>query len=192
MKIGSIEEPKKDDAKGAKPVLPPEKVHNLLPTHTQDLSNNMDPDYPTFPQPIGIGAGRTAFYGQIDQQPHQLAQKHHHHKDIGDKNIEEHVHGFASEDRNVLPTPRPRQNVPYPVNGVFNPSWQWLDKEEEKAALAQHQHHHHHHRKNKDIGDKKIDPEVHGFASEDKNVLATPRPRQNVAYPINGFKNPEF
>jgi len=52
-----------DDKKEAK-VLPPEKVHNLKPTHSQDLSNNLDPEYPTFPQPIGLGAGRTAFYAQ--------------------------------------------------------------------------------------------------------------------------------
>ena len=51
-----------DDKKDAP--LPPEKVHNLKPTHAQDLSNNMDSDYPTFPQPVGIGAGRTAFYAQ--------------------------------------------------------------------------------------------------------------------------------
>ena len=24
----------------------------------------MDPEYPTFPQPVGLGAGRTAFYAQ--------------------------------------------------------------------------------------------------------------------------------
>ena len=52
-------------------VLAPEKVHNLLPTHAQDLSNNMDSDYPTFPQPIGLGAGRTAFYAQVEEAPCQ-------------------------------------------------------------------------------------------------------------------------
>jgi hypothetical protein len=44
-----------------------------------------------------------------------LAQ--HHKTDIGDKQIKEHVHGFASNDRNVLPEPYPKQNVPYPLNG---------------------------------------------------------------------------
>jgi len=58
-----------DDAKEKK-VLPPEKVHNLLPTHAQDLSNNLDPEYPTFPQPIGLGAGRTAFYAQTERRHH--------------------------------------------------------------------------------------------------------------------------
>ena len=57
---------KKEEGKAA---LPPEKVHNLKPTHAQDLSNNMDPDYPTFPQPIGGGAGRTAFYAQTEYDP---------------------------------------------------------------------------------------------------------------------------
>jgi len=52
-----------DKKKDAPP--PPEKVHNLKPTHAQDLSNNLDAAYPTFPQPIGLGAGRTAFYAQL-------------------------------------------------------------------------------------------------------------------------------
>jgi hypothetical protein len=47
-------------------VLPPEKVHNLLPTQAQDLSNNLDDTMPTFPQPVGLGAGRTAFYAQTE------------------------------------------------------------------------------------------------------------------------------
>ena len=61
IKISSLEGPPKEE-KAKAPGPPPEKVHNLLPTHTQDLSNNMDQDYPTFPEPVGIGAGRTAFY----------------------------------------------------------------------------------------------------------------------------------
>jgi len=28
----------------------------------------LDPEYPTFPQPIGLGAGRTAFYAQKSKQ----------------------------------------------------------------------------------------------------------------------------
>ena len=52
-------------------------------------------------------------------------EKHHHHrhKDIGQKKIDERVWGFASADTNNLPEPRPRTNVAYPTNGVFNPSW---------------------------------------------------------------------
>jgi len=86
----------------------------------------MDPDFTTFPLPIGIGAGRTAFYGQM---PQALVEnfRAQGHRDIGDKEIEERVHGFASADRSVLPEPRPRTNVAYPANGVFNKSWEWLD-----------------------------------------------------------------
>jgi len=51
-----------DDKKA--PALAPEKVQNLLPTHAQDLSNNMDDSFPAYPTPVGLGAGRTAFYVQ--------------------------------------------------------------------------------------------------------------------------------
>jgi len=73
----------------------------------------LDPDYPTFPQPIGLGAGRTAFYAQA---PQNLVQRKHHHKhrDIGDEGIVEEVHGFASADKSVLPQPWRRVKEPYP------------------------------------------------------------------------------
>merc|ERR1711934_322244 len=101
--------------------------------------------------------------------------------------IDEEVHGFAYNDKSVLPQPWRRAKVAYPVNGFKNPSFQWLDK---PAALAQHKHHHHHH--TKDIGDQGIDEEVHGFAYADKSVLPQPWRRAKVAYPKNGFKNPKF
>jgi len=119
-----------------------------------------------------------------------LAQHHHKSRDIGEKEIEERVWGFASADRNVLPEPRPREKLAYPINGFENAPWQWLDKEELPASLAQSGHHHH--RKQKDIGDKKIDEEVWGFVNEDKNVLPEPRRRQNIPYGANGFKNPDW
>jgi len=61
-------------------------------------------------------------------QHHHHRRHHHSHRDIGDKKIEEHVHGFATADKNVLPEPYPKQKVPYPQNGAFNPSWQWVDE----------------------------------------------------------------
>ena len=52
------------------------------------------------------------------------------------KHIAEHVHGFATNDRNVLPEPYPRQKISYPANGVFNPKWEWLDVPEKSVALS--------------------------------------------------------
>jgi len=37
-----------------------------------------------------------------------------------------------------------------------------------------------------DIGDKAIDQEVQGFASEDRNVLPEPWRRSEDAFPANG------
>jgi hypothetical protein len=65
-------------------------------------------DMPVFPVPVGIGAGRSAF---------SLASKDK--SDIGNKGIDEAVHGFATNDKNVLPEPWSRESEanPMPVNG---------------------------------------------------------------------------
>lgn len=54
-------------------------------------------------------------------------------RDIGDKGINEGVHGFATNDRNVLPEPWRRQDEEYPANGSRNPDWQWVDKKDKKS-----------------------------------------------------------
>ena len=64
-------------------------------------------------------------------------------KDIGDQGIDEEVHGFASNDKSVLPQPWRRVKEAYPANGVLNPKFEWLDKP--AAAFAQ--------KEKKDIGD---------------------------------------
>jgi hypothetical protein len=78
--------------------------------------------------------------------------------DIGDNGISEEVHGFASNDKSVLPQPWRRAKEAYPKNGFKNPSFQWLTLAEQEQLK-------------RDIGDKDIDEEVHGFASNDKSVL---------------------
>lgn len=130
----------------------------------------------------------------LQQTSHKHKKHHrHHHKaqDIGDNGISEEVHGFANNDKSVLPQPWRRVKEAYPANGFKNPEFQWLDK-----SLAQGKHHkkHHkkHHHKAKDIGDNGIAEEVHGFASADKSVLPQPWRRVKEAYPVNGFKNPDF
>jgi hypothetical protein len=50
-----------------------------------------------------------------------LAQKDK--RDIGDNGIVEEVHGFASNDKSVLPQPWRRVTEAYPANGFKNPSW---------------------------------------------------------------------
>ena len=44
-------------------------------------------------------------------------------RDIGDEGIVEEVHGFASNDKSVLPQPWRRVTEPYPINGFKNPTW---------------------------------------------------------------------
>ena len=74
-------------------------------------------------------------------------------KDISDKKIDPEVHGFASADSSVQPIAHAISDQPYIPNVSALPaSWN-------KAQM-----------KRKDISDKKIDPEVHGFASADSSV----------------------
>lgn len=39
-------------------------------------------------------------------------------KDIGEKGIDEEVHGFASSNNMVLPIPHARRDTPYDPNGL--------------------------------------------------------------------------
>jgi hypothetical protein len=58
------------------------------------------------------------------EKKHKHHHKHHHKaKDIGDNGIVEEVHGFASNDKSVLPQPWRRAKEAYPRNGFKNPSW---------------------------------------------------------------------
>jgi len=95
-------------------------------------------------------------------------------KDIGEGNMDESVHTFASEDTNVLPIPRRRRETPYAGQGSG----------EKAHSLTERAHHHHHH--HKDIGEGNIDEEVHGVASADTHVLPMPRRRRQTAYANNG------
>jgi len=99
-------------------------------------------------------------------------------QDIGDKKIEEHVHGFINADNSMHPTPYPR--VEHSINGVHNPDFQWVNK----SALAEKDKDKH------DIGDKKINEEVHGFVVRDPNIHGTPDTREE--HSINGVDNPKF
>jgi len=70
--------------------------------------------------------------------------------DIGDKKIDEKVHGFVNADNSMHPTPYPREE--HAINGVLNPQFQHL-------SLPQ---------KNKqDIGNSKyVRPDVYHFVNE--------------------------
>jgi hypothetical protein len=92
-------------------------------------------------------------------------------KDIGEGGIDEEVHGFASANNMVLPIPHARRDSPYEYNGYKN---------QYPAFTAN---------ANRDIGEKGLDEEVHGFASANNMVLPIPHARRDSPYEYNGFKN---
>lgn len=71
--------------------------------------------------------------------------------------MEENVHKFASENVDALPRLR-REDTPYPPNGVSS------GYPGASTAFSQ---------KKPDISEKKMDEEVHGFASDNVDVLPT-------------------
>ena len=84
-----------------------------------------------------------------------LAQK----SDIGDKNIDQAVHGFVRNDNSVHPTPHAREE--HANNGVFNPGF---------AHLSVAQKH--------DIGNSKyVRPDVYHFVNENIGQVPTYRRR---------------
>jgi hypothetical protein len=77
--------------------------------------------------------------------------------DIGDKKIAADVHGFASNDSSVLPTPYPREE--HANNGVLNPTFQHLAHKQ-------------------DIGNSKyVRPDVYHFVNENIGQVPTFRRR---------------
>jgi len=88
--------------------------------------------------PPAVGYHSHGYYAQLENKhKHKHHHKHHHaKKDIGDQGIDEEVHGFAANDRSVLPQPWRRVKEAYPQNGFKNPTFPWLDK---PAAFAQNE-----------------------------------------------------
>lgn len=96
-------------------------------------------------------------------------------RDIGEKGLDEEVHGFASSNNMVLPIPHARRDSPYEYNGYKN-------LYPEGGFIVEG-------RPSKDIGEKGLDEEVHGFASSNNMVLPIPHARRDSPYEYNGYKN---
>lgn len=106
--------------------------------------------------------------------PASLAHKGKGKKDIAEPKMDEEVHGFASDNVDVLPATR-RDDDPYAPNGsgpqAFPPSFMRV-RQGHKA-------------KSKDIAEPNMDEEVHGFASDAIDVLPATR-RDDDPYDYNG------
>ena len=87
--------------------------------------------------------------------------------------MEENVHAFASDNVDVLP--RLKRDEAPAFNGINSP-WQWVNG----ASYTQRSHSH----KKIDINEAKMDEEVHGFASDNVDVL--PSLRRDVLPAYNG------
>merc|ERR1711981_1265504 len=80
----------------------------------------------------------------------------HHKKDIAERGMDEEVHGFVWEALPPLNT-RERSTEAFIPNGSDASAW-------DGAAFNQKKHHHKHHKK--DVAERGMDEEVHGFVWE--------------------------
>ena len=90
--------------------------------------------------------------------------------------MDEEVHGFAAD--NVPGIPYDRQTIPYGYNGNLN---KYPEPKPKKKSL--HQKHH----KHRDIAERKMEEEVHGFAAD--NVPGIPYERSPLAPGYNGNRD---
>lgn len=104
--------------------------------------------------------------------PAAFAQhKHKHHKKgVHERNMDEEVHDFVKD--NVPGTEWPRSEVDPGYNGNMN-------------MYAQHKKHHRH--QARDVAERDMDEEVHGFVED--NVPGTPWGRASTPYGNNGNMN---
>jgi hypothetical protein len=82
---------------------------------------------------------------QKQSKKKSLHQKHHRHRDINERKMDEEVHGFSAD--NVPGTPYERQPVPYGNNGNLNmyPPQKPTKKDDSKKDIKKkslHQKHH--------------------------------------------------
>merc|ERR1719329_170893 len=118
------------------------------------------------------GTGPKAF------PPSSLAHRTKGKKDIAEPNMDEEVHGFASDNVDVLPATR-RDNEQYAYNGSGPGAF--------PASLYARQHK----ISKKDIAEPGMEPNVHWFASDQVDVLPATR-RDNVQYDYNGTSDKAF
>ena len=109
---------------------------------------------------------------EYGQKPHRHHHKHHH-KDVAERNMDEEVHGFTAE---YTPgTPNARSDQAYQPNG---------NKNVYPTTSSLHQHKHH----KKDVAERGMDEEVHGFVNEAIPPINV-RKRNEEAYAPNGVSN---
>ena len=90
----------------------------------------------------------------------------HHKRDIAERKMDEEVHGFAAD--NVPGIPHERSPLAPGYNGNRDV---WPEPKPKKKSL--HQKHHRHSKR--DIAERKMDEEVHGFSAD--NVPGIPYDR---------------
>jgi len=137
-----------------------EEVHGFASDNVDVLPNTRKDNNPYAYNGSGAGAFPPSFLHRGKKM-----------RDIAEPKMDEEVHGFASDNVDVLPNTR-KDNDPYAYNGsgagAFPP----------QAFL-------HRGKGKKDIAEPKMDEEVHGFASDNVDVLPATR-RDNEQYAYNG------
>jgi hypothetical protein len=146
-----------------------EEVHGFVTENLPPLNTRVRSDMPFIPN----GSDGKAFTGSASLNEKKHHNKHHK-KDIAERGMDEEVHGFVWEALPPLNT-RVRSTDAFIPNGS--------DPSAIDPSFAEKKHHHKHHKK--DIAERGIDEEVHGFVWEALPPLNT-RVRSTDPFIPNG------
>lgn len=104
------------------------------------------------------------------------SKKHHHHRNVGETGMEAEVHGFTAHNTSPIAEERRSAQAHIP-NGS--------DASAQEASLHQSRKHKHHSHHKRDVAERGMDAEVHGFTSSTLPPL-NEWERKDTPYDANG------
>jgi len=145
-----------------------EEVHGFVWHALPPLNTRVKSDGPFIPN----GSEPSAHEAFVEKKHHHK----HHKKDVAERGMDEEVHGFVWHAIPPLNT-RVRSDDPFVPNGS--------DPSAHDPSFAEHKHKKHHKHHKKDVAERGMDPEVHGFVSEITNPINV-RLRSDTPFIPNG------
>jgi putative component of membrane protein insertase Oxa1/YidC/SpoIIIJ protein YidD len=146
-----------------------EEVHGFVWHALPPLNTRVRSDDPFIPNGSDPSAHDPSF---VEKKHHHK----HHKKDVAERGMDEEVHGFVWHAIPPLNT-RVRSDDPFVPNGS--------DPSAHDPSFAEHKHKKHHKHHKKDVAERGMDEEVHGFVSEITNPINV-RLRSDTPFIPNG------
>jgi len=144
-----------------------EEVHGFTSTNLPPLN-----EWERSDTPYAYNGGE-AHDSSLHQRGHK---KHHKHRNVGETKMDEEVHGFTAHNTSPIAEER-RSAQPHVANGS--------DASAHESSLHQSRTHKHHKHHKRDIAERGMDEEVHGFTTAHLPPL-NEWERRETPYDANG------